>query len=196
MTDSVDKFTLSINGPGITFDHEIDSAIIPTVMQLAFGSAGQASTAPLVNPGWSPGVDPRVNLDDAPGGGTPAKKPAKKAGKRPGQKKVTYDVPKDINFSPSDRDTLEAYADLKKPKTNPERALVAVHYITKVLDRPASVGAVIAAFKAMDWDAPGDPKNNLQQAGSKHWLETSDSDNITVTYGGDSQLDKMPKSAK
>lgn len=192
-TPTDDKFTMSINGPDMTFKREIDPAIIPTLMQLAFGGNGQSSTsaAPL-NPARF-GAEPPVDLDDTTDGSNGAAAAKKKPGKKAGQKKVNYEVPKDINFAPKDQQTLTEYADLKKPKSNPERALVAVQYITHDLGKAASVGSVIAAFKFMNWPAPADPANNLQVAGSKHWLETSDSNNITVTYGGDSQLDKMPK---
>jgi hypothetical protein len=198
MADDDDKFTLEIKGPGMAFEREIDAAVIPTVMQLAFGGTSPGPPVPSPPPAWTAGADPRVDLDEDKDDATQkkaAKKAAKKAPKKSG-KKATYDVPKDINFAPTDRQTLAEYSDEKKPKNNVERALVAVYYITKVLERPASVGAVIAAFKFMGWPAPADPANNLQKAGSEHWLETSDSNNITVVYGGDNQLSKMPKSDK
>src|SRR5690349_20764959 len=124
MTDDVtvtDKFTLKIKGPGMSFEREIDAAVIPNLMQLAFGGAQAGGSAPP-KPAWPLGADPRVNLDennDGDGDGATSNKAAKKAPKKATKKSgknANYDVPKDINFAPKDRQTLAEYADLKKPK--------------------------------------------------------------------------------
>jgi hypothetical protein len=122
-----------------------------------------------------------------------AKKAAKKSTKR-AAKKVTYDVPKDINFAPPDKQSLADFAAAKKPSNNYEKALVAVYYMSDMLGKQVTVGSVIAAFKALNWSAPSDPTNNLHQAGSKGWLDTSDANNITVVWQGQNYLDShLPK---
>jgi hypothetical protein len=123
---------------------------------------------------------------------TPQKRPARKS-----SKKGTYDVPKDVDWAPTGKVSLHDFAAEKLPTTNPERALLATYYIANTLERTVTTGLVLAAFRALGWKDPSNPDNNLQQAGSKHWLDTKDMADIKVVWGGqryvENELPKAPK---
>jgi hypothetical protein len=188
---------------------EFDS---PDVQALAYATlAARAFGTPL--PSRTPETrvvdDPRalgdvVDLDADTGGDSthkrraPGKKaPAKKAPSKRAGKKLTYAATKDINFAPSGKTSWRGFATEKKPGNNFEKALVAVYYMRKTLERTVSTGDVIAAFNAMGWRNPTDPGNNLQQAGSRGWLNTADSSAIDLVWAGQNYVEHdLPKASK
>jgi hypothetical protein len=112
---------------------EFDS---PDVQALAYATlAARAFGTPL--PSREPamqGADPAaigevVDLDAGTVSHPPPKKapatkaPAKKAtARRAGPKKVTYDVPKGVNYAPSSKQSLKDFATEKHPTNNHEKA--------------------------------------------------------------------------
>ncbi|OMB95995.1 hypothetical protein [Mycobacterium colombiense] len=190
-----EPFTMSINGPDMSFKREVDPAIIPTLMQLAFGG-GDAGTPPPP-PLWSPVTDPRVDLDtDEPK--SPTKKAAKKAAKRAGAKKTNYDVPKGVNYAPSGKQALKEFAESKKPTNNQEKLLVVVYWLQKIAERDVTAGEVIAAFNFLGWRPPANPPNALQViATRKQWFDTKDMNNVEVMWTGENYLQHdLPKPEK
>lgn len=182
----------------------------PDVQALAYATlAAQAFGTPL--PSREPavqGTEPAppadvVDLDagdedsSSPGAKKTAKKAAKRAPARRAAKKTNYVVPKDVNYAPAGQVSLHDYVAEKQPKSKPERALVAVYYLEKVLGRKVNTGEVIAVFRVMGWEDPSNPDNNLQQAGIKHWLDTSNMSDIKLAWGGERYLNnELPKQPK
>lgn len=178
----------------------------PDVQALAYATlAAQAFGTPL--PSREPavqGTDPAaladvVDLDaetDEDGDSPPAKKAVKKAVKKAG-KKLVYSATKNINFAPSGKTSWKDFAAEKNPTNNFEKALVAVHYMREILGRTVATGDVIAAFDLVKWKNPTDPANNLQQAGSKGWLDTSNMNDVKTVWAGENYLKHdLPKAAK
>jgi hypothetical protein len=93
---------------------------------------------------------------------------------------------KDINFRPSDKDSLRDFAAAKAPTTNHERNLIAVYYMEQILElSDIGAGHVLAAYRDCQWREPGAPVNSLQvTASAKSWIDTKDMKAIRTTPGG------------
>lgn len=192
-------YQVSVKGPGLTLDREVSEDVATAILQMVLTGR---TVPPVVT--QSSGQPPRqpedvVELDtpDSNGQTGPTPKPAKNGATRRASKKPNFSATKGINFKPDGKEAWKEFAAAKNPTTLPEKALVAVYYMRETLERTVSTGDVIAAFDAVGWRNPSDPANNLQQAGSKGWLETGDSTNIRTVWAGEDyvkhDLPKPPK---
>lgn len=93
---------------------------------------------------------------------------------------------KDINFRPSDQESLRDFAAAKAPTTNHERNLIAVYYMEQTLGlTDIGAGHVLAAYRECQWREPGAPDNSLQvTASTKSWIDTRDMKAVRTTPGG------------
>lgn len=123
--------------------------------------------------------------------------PRKKQSTAKGGRKANFDVPKDVNYAPSNKKSLQEFANEKNPGNNEEKALVAAYYLKKTLERTVTTGEVIGVFKALGWNNPAHPDNNLQKAGTRHWLDTSDMNDIKLSWSGENYVEStLPKAKK
>lgn len=105
--------------------------------------------------------------------------------RRPASKKA-YPRAKDIDFRPEGKMSLRDFIADKQPTNFYEKNLVIVYYLKEHLEMSAvDVGDVLAGYVHAGWKPPSDPENSLRQAASKkHWLDTSDTRSIKITYHG------------
>ncbi len=94
---------------------------------------------------------------------------------------------KQLNLKPDDKPHIDAFAGERKPKSNAEKCVVAVYYLSRVLEKtPADTDSVYSCFKVMGWKPPADLANALQWTASQRgWLDTSDMAGIEVTPLGE-----------
>lgn len=93
---------------------------------------------------------------------------------------------KSLNLSPTGKQSALEFASDKAPSNAQEKCVVAVHYLRDVIElQSISVQAVLTFFKTVQWPPPTDLKNKLQQAGSKGWLDTANSEDIKLTTLGE-----------
>ncbi|HXC78688.1 MAG TPA: hypothetical protein VNU19_16755 [Candidatus Acidoferrum sp.] len=118
------------------------------------------------------------------------------ARKRPAKK--AYTVPKDLNFSPAGKTSLEEFVAEKKPSNNDERNLVACHYLSEVMGiTDIDPAKVLAVYSAAEWTAPAIPDSALRGTASRTgWIDTTNQKAITVPWKGQNQISKMPAEKK
>ena len=93
---------------------------------------------------------------------------------------------KDLDLQPEGKETLSDFVGKKKPRTNYDRNVVSVYYLTEVLGITAvSINHVFTCYKDMGWREPNDLANSLAQTAShKRHLDTADRDDIKLTPAG------------
>ena len=98
----------------------------------------------------------------------------------------SWQAAKDINFWPTDKQSLPDFAAEKQTTIIHEKNLVVVYYLEEVLGiSPIDVSQVLAGYQACGWKAPADPDNSLSVTASKKgWLNTSDRKALSVTHKG------------
>lgn len=147
------------------------------------------------------------NEPDTPPGGKPTAKrprkrtPAKPSNGKPVKRKAAGSptLDKNLNLRPGGKVSLKDFVVEKAPTDNMQRSIVAVYYLSHVLQLDAvTADAVFTCYREMSWKLPGDFRNHLQTIASrKGWLDTSDTDAITMTASGINFVEHdLPKSAK
>ena len=130
------------------------------------------------------------------------KKPPANAGKlskpkklTPKKSKIILKIDKDIVLFPEDAKTSAEFASEKAPSNAQQKGVVAIYYICNVLGRGnVTIGQVAAFFKAVRWRMPANLPNTLQQAGTKGWLDTSNSEDIKITSSGENLVEhQLPR---
>ena len=127
----------------------------------------------------------------------PTPKSASK-GKSSKKAKTVISMDKGLNLMPQGKDSAVTFAAAKLPSNVKEKCVVAVYYLRDVVevDKVTAQG-VFTFFKTVQWPAPADMKNTLQQAGTEGWLDTADSDDIKLTSLGENLVEHtLPKTSK
>lgn len=161
-----------------------DSGAIPRILAWATGK--------FVDPN-----SPQAQLITTGMGGGKVRRGAGTRGKSgKGSKKRALSIDKDLNLRPDSADSLEAFVDKKRPTSNIVKNVVCVYYLEKHLNmEKVTANQVLTCYKSLSWRVPADIANTLQQAGSKGWLDTSDSENILLTTLGENLVEHdLPKS--
>lgn len=126
-----------------------------------------------------------------------SKRAARKAGGS--RSKHSFSIDKDLDMVRGGSKSLKDFIGEKQPKTAPEKVLVCVYWLTRILegDRPATLDRVYTCFKHMEWPIPSDLANTAQQAGVKGWLDSRKRDDIKVVIGGENRVEHdLPAGAK
>ncbi len=103
---------------------------------------------------------------------------------------------KDLNLRPEGTQSLADFVAEKGPKSDHERKLLAVYYLTRILEiDDVSVDHVYSCFKEMNWKVPTDLAAGLRLTASKKaWIDTSDMSSIRVAIPGENFVEQdMPK---
>lgn len=111
---------------------------------------------------------------------------------------ATLNLVRDLNLAPSGQTTLASFVDEKKPSNNNERNLVAVYYLEKILGIDSiTPDHVFTVYRDQGWRIPADLANSLRKTASQElWLDTSDSENLSVTYQGINAIEHdLPRAA-
>ncbi|MES2861077.1 MAG: hypothetical protein V4701_06360 [Pseudomonadota bacterium] len=154
-----------------------------------FASTG--ATSPVINP---PAAGPAASA------ATAAQATPKSLSKgKPGKKaKTVISMDKGLNLTPQGKLSAVAFAGEKLPSNVKEKCVVAVYYLRDVIEvDKVTVQGVFTFFKTVQWPAPADMKNTLQQAGTEGWLDTADGEDIKLTSLGENLIEhKLPKMPK
>jgi hypothetical protein len=105
---------------------------------------------------------------------------------------------KSLNLSPAGKKSAAEFMAEKSPANAMQKGVVSVYYLRDVVGlEKVSVSAVYTVFKTLGWPLPANLRNKLQQAGSKGWLDTSDSEDIRLTSMGENLVEHQlpPKQA-
>ncbi|MEA2994449.1 MAG: hypothetical protein QOD40_3369 [Alphaproteobacteria bacterium] len=130
---------------------------------------------------------PQVNTAHQTPGAAPIIPSKAKSSKKA---KSVISMDKTLNLSPQGKQSAAQFAQVKAPSNVREKCVVAVFYLRDVIAlEKVTVQAVFTFFKSVQWPAPADLKNTLQQAGSAGWLDTADSDDIKLTSLGENLVE-------
>jgi hypothetical protein len=114
--------------------------------------------------------------------------PARATGRR---KAGPLSLDKSLNLRPKDRQSFADFAAEKTPRTQHEKNVVAVYWLTRVAGLgQATVDQVYTCYKDRTWRVPPDLRNNLAVAAStKAWIDTSNMDDLKVTVNGENYVE-------
>lgn len=118
--------------------------------------------------------------------------------KSQGKVKSPLTIVKDLNLKPKDKKSFDDFVAAKQPNSHQERCLVSVYYLKNdlAIDK-VTVGHVNTCFKHVNWRRPSDLNQKLRSAGHHGWLDTSDSQDISVTTVGENYVEHdLPKKTK
>jgi hypothetical protein len=125
--------------------------------------------------------------------GTSATAPANKPKAAPGFDKT-------LNLHPSGKTSFKDFVAEKKPADNGyEHNVVAAYWLANVAEVDnVTADQIFTCYRGVGWKLPGDLRNNLAKtAHEKGWLDTKDSDNITVAPQGLNFVDlELPRPEK
>lgn len=121
-----------------------------------------------------------------------------KSGKVGKKAKITLSMDKALNLAPANGPSASAFQSEKAPSSVLQKCVVAAYYLRDHSNaNSVTANGVYTFFKTVGWKLPTDLKNTLQQAGSKGWLDTADSENILITTIGENLIEHdLPTKAK
>lgn len=93
---------------------------------------------------------------------------------------------KELNLAPKGKQSLKEFVGEKLPKTNHERNVVSVYYLSHTIEvSPVSLDHVFTCYREVSWPLPASLENSLATTASKkRFLDTSDMANIRLTPPG------------
>lgn len=149
--------------------------------QLKFGAPAQINSA----------INQPTSTEATPTAPVIANAPIRVARAKVSKKaKTIISMDKSLNLSPPGKESAVQFASKKAPSNVLQKCVLATYYLRETIEmEKVSVQAVFTFFKHLNWPAPADPKNTLQQAGSAGWLDTADSDNIKLTSLGENLVE-------
>ncbi|SHV60468.1 Uncharacterised protein [Mycobacteroides abscessus subsp. abscessus] len=162
------------------------------------GPAKEAEPNPVVStaPSFEDDVqDLDVKLDP-----TPAVKPAKKSPTKAAAKKQSFEIDKTINFYKADGGTKTPFNEFVKshnPTNLLHKVTVAVYWLSyEALVPSVTMNHVYTAFKTIGWPIPNNLPNTVQQAGSKNYVNSKNSEALTETTHGENLVEHELEPAK
>lgn len=110
-------------------------------------------------------VPPEITVDE-----TEKEKIVDKKSKRKNVTKEVYQINKDLNLSPRDKETLKEFIAKKKPRSNIEFNAVAIYYLQKVLLKEnISIDDVYSCYKDIGRKVPNALKQSLTDTSSSKY---------------------------
>jgi len=166
----------------------------------AFQSAAHAPTSDSKKTKTpEPPADGKGDTGGDPASAQGARRTAsRKVGTGTAKSKQSFSIDKTLDLHAGSQN-FKDFAVAKQPKNVMEKALVAVYWLTRVLDSAdaATLDRVYTCFKHMAWPIPSDLANTTQQAGAKGWLDSRKRDDLRVVVGGENHIEhEMPAEAK
>jgi hypothetical protein len=119
--------------------------------------------------------------------GLPAPSNSPASAKRRSSKKKSSARHVDINFRPDGKPSLVDFVAEKAPGSVAEKSTLAIYYVAEILGESAvEAGHVLAAFSECNWPYPSPTIEAALQVNAckKHYFDTSDMKNITLTNAG------------
>ncbi len=147
---------------------------------LLFGGAPAQAPPPRRKPATPPGGGSSDDgKESTPDGSNGRSRSSKKSSK------VSVSQDKSLDTAPNGVQSWKDFAAEKKPSSIPDKNVVAVYWLLEVANHAkATINKVYTLFLDVAWKPPSDPKNAAQQAGSKGFLDTVDSEDIKLTPRG------------
>jgi hypothetical protein len=185
MSDS-DTYNAKITGPGLALDVEVSRDVALRLSAIALGAEAGESPPPPVSP-------------EAPatsGGSTKRKARTSNHSRGAGRRPPTPNVVRDLSLRPSGKPAFAELVAEKQPKNHPERQLVSVYYLSKVLAvDDISMHHVNTCYVDQGWKRPANFENSLQVTAARSgWLDTSDMDSIKITTRGEDAINhELPR---
>ncbi|GLZ06787.1 hypothetical protein Acsp03_42530 [Actinomadura sp. NBRC 104412] len=145
-----------------------------------------SSTIPALPPAPSSDADAALRVEPT------AKKPRKASAKK------SISPVRGLNFAPDGKQPLADFVAQKQPRTMFEKNLAACYYLQEIMEiSNITVGHVLAVYQFCSWSSASQPDVSLRQTASKRgWIDTSDSKDIKLEWGGQNYLEtQMPSSA-
>ncbi|WP_326913873.1 hypothetical protein [Sphingopyxis chilensis] len=140
----------------------------------------------------SPAQNPSAAKPATPSEAPPKHSSGKKSGSpKPSKKaKSVISIDKQLNLMPNGKESAIDFSNKKNPKNHLEKGLVAVYYISKILEIEAvNISQVYTFYKHLSWQVPANLANALSKAGVEGWLDTSDQSNLKVAVGGENYVE-------
>lgn len=99
-------------------------------------------------------------------------------------------IVKDLNLSMSDKKSFKDFVNEKKPLSNQEKCTVALYYLQNEIEvENVTVNHIYTCYKNVNWRTV-DLRNILfLTASRKGWVNTSDTENITITIHGEALVE-------
>jgi hypothetical protein len=191
-TDSASKrFKLTLKGPGVTIETDVDVTTATEVAALAMGG----STAITTTGASQRTAGPRRRRTGAGSSGTgpePKTRTRRKSG-APG-------IVKDLSLRPNGKAAFAAFAAEKKPKTNEQKSVLSAYWLRHEagLTSGITVDHINTCYVEANWPRPTDLANSLAvTAKRKGWLDTSNLSDIKITTRGEDEVrHKLPPPPK
>lgn len=126
----------------------------------------------------------------------PAKrKPRRKANSTGSKKRSTTGQPKLLKEF--DSSTFKDLVSERKPRTLEEKCTAAIYYTTRKKEQECTVDHVYTCFKEVDWRLPADLPNAIQRAGSKGWVDSTNSEDLKIVFRGENLIEhELPRPEK
>lgn len=185
---------LTINGAGLSFEHEVDFAKALQVMNFV-GAGGDLVPADSGEPSGDRGARTAASTRRK---AAARKKPAGDKAKAKRRAGITA-VAKDMSLRPKGKTPFVEFAAEKDPRNHQEKQAVAVAWMKEEAGVAAiTIAHVNACYVGANWPRPTDLENSLQQTASKKgWLDTGDMDDIKLSVPGEDFVrHDLPKAAK
>jgi hypothetical protein len=193
------KFKVAVEGGGLTMDTEVDQATALQVVNLLMGGE------PTPPPAHEEEDEEVGGSDGASGGGAKPRrrkrgKGAKAKGKGQGGKarRQSLGLAKDLSLRPKNKKSFADFVEEKKPASQHDKNVVCVYWLTVEAGHKATPEAVNTCYQGAGWKRPPDLRNALRLTASKKgWIDTADSEDITITTSGEDHVrHDLPKTAK
>lgn len=145
-----------------------------------------------------------AQVDSQQGGHTKKSKKTRTAkttpkGKTSSKSKSTPTIAKDLNLSPSGKQSFKSFVEEKQPASNQMKCTVAVYYLRNELElETVSINHIFTCYKNIGSWRVTDVYNIVALTASrKGWLDTSDMNNIKLTPHGENLVKfDLPKKSK
>lgn len=110
-------------------------------------------------------------------------------------RKIVLSIDKDLNLKPKGKKAIDDFITGKSPSSLLEKVAVCVYYLQRELNiKDIGYNHVFTCFKHLNWRLPSDLPNTMQQAGTKGWLDTSNSMDLKITTHGENLVEHdLPK---
>jgi hypothetical protein len=175
-TEQSQAYKVTLEGPGVTIDTEVDVGVAREIMNLVMGGTVQSGAS---------GRRDKRRKSRAAGASSVEKK------SKPRRKTTSAGVVKDLSLRPKGK---VAFADLvkeKQPKTKEQRSTVSVYWLVHEADISSgiTIDHVNTCYVDVGWPRPADFANSLAvTAKRKGWLDTSDLGDIKITTRGEDEV--------
>ncbi|KXC05170.1 hypothetical protein [Microbacterium hominis] len=101
---------------------------------------------------------------------------------------------KNLELSPTGKQSLADFVAEKKPSTQIEKYTVCIFWMLNIAEYPkAGISQIVTCYHAMNWALPTNIRNTASQAGKKEFDNTAGLDDIKLSSLGRNLVLALPK---